>query len=375
MSPLNKRLPRELMHNLGKYLGIFLLFLFAIAMGAGYLSAAHSIEVIQNGMHERYQVEDFHFATQFEAAKSSLKAVEEMGCTVYEDFTADVPMTVPGDDRPMNCRLIDAANRDRINQGYYFEGEAPSSPDEIAVDRVWCNNADVHVGDTLTINGREVRVSGICSVSDYECLMEKNTDMLFNSTTFTIGLVTPDGFQNLAGGKRDYRYDVILDDRSMQLADRTTFEQDAADLLVDKGEVLTDLVDYEFDNKAIFFAADDVESDQVMWQVLVGLLVVIMAFVFVVLTNATIEQESAVIGTLLASGYRKREIIGHYMVLPTLIGVLGCAAGNLVGLTYMSTPMQELYYGSYSPTSSASARRCSSSPRWCRSPCSWWSRS
>ncbi len=348
MSPLNKRLPRELMHNLGKYLGIFLLFLFAIAMGAGYLSAAHSIEVIQNGMHERYQVEDFHFATQFEAAKSSLKAVEEMGCTVYEDFTADVPMTVPGDDRPMNCRLIDAANRDRINQGYYFEGEAPAAPDEIAVDRVWSNNNDVHVGDTLTINGREVRVSGICSVSDYECLMEKNTDMLFNSTTFTIGLVTPDGFQNLAGGKRDYRYDVILDDRSMQLADRTTFEQDAADLLVDKGEVLTDLVDYEFDNKAIFFAADDVESDQVMWQVLVGLLVVIMAFVFVVLTNATIEQESAVIGTLLASGYRKREIIGHYMVLPTLIGVLGCAAGNLVGLTYMSTPMQELYYNSYS---------------------------
>jgi len=73
-----------------------------------------------------------------------------------------------------------------------------------------------------------------------------------------------------------------------------------------------------------------------------------MAFVFVVLTNATIEQESAVIGTLLASGYRKREIIGHYMVLPTLIGVLGCAAGNALGLTYMSTPMQELYYGSYS---------------------------
>ena len=348
MSPLNKRLPRDLRNNLGKYLGIFLLFLFAIAMGAGYLSAAHSIEVIQNDMHERYQVEDFHFATQFEAAKSSLEAVEAQGCTVYEDFTADVPLAVPGDDRTMNCRLINQDNRAAINQGYFFEGAAPVAPDEIAFDRVWCKNNNIQVGDTVQVNDVTVRVSGICSLSDYECLMEKNTDMLFNSTTFTIALVTPDGFQNLAGGKRDYRYDVILDDRTMPLADRTTFEQDAADLLVDKGEVLTDLVDYEFDNKAIFFAADDVESDQVMWQVLVGLLVVIMAFVFVVLTNATIEQESAVIGTLLASGYRKREIIGHYMVLPTFIGVLGCAAGNLLGLTYMSTPMQELYYGSYS---------------------------
>lgn len=348
MSPLNKRLPRDLIHNLGKYLGIFLLFLFAIAMGSGYLSAAHSIEVIQKGLHEASHVEDFHFATQFEAAKSSIEAVESMGCTIYEDFTADVPMELDGDDRAMNCRLINQDNRVEVNQGYYFEGRAPQAQDEIAVDRVWAKNNDIHVGDAITVGGQRVSVVGIASMSDYECLMEKNTDMIFNSTTFTIALVTPDGMQLMAGGKRDYRYDGVLNDRSMDLVARTEFERDMADLLVDEGEILTDLVDYEFDNKAIFFANDDVESDQVMWQVLVGLLVVIMAFVFVVLTNATIEQESAVIGTLLASGYRKREIIAHYMVLPTFIGVLGCTAGNVLGLTLMSAPMQELYYGSYS---------------------------
>ena len=347
MSPLNKRLPRDFRNNLGKYLGIFLLFLFAIAMGAGFLSAAHSIQVIQDDLHENARVEDFHFATQFEAAKSSLEAVEAMGCTIYEDFTADVPLHVDGDDRAMNCRLINQDNRQEVNQGYYFEGRAPESDTQIALDRVWCKNNGVHVGDTVTVNQSKVTVVGICSVSDYECLMEKNTDMLFNSTTFTIALVTPEGFQAIAGGKKDYRYDVVLDDRSMDLVARTSFEEDAADVLGDHDEVLTDLVDVD-SNMAIFFATDDVESDQVMWQVLVGLLVVIMAFVFVVLTNATIEQESAVIGTLLASGYRKREIVGHYMVLPTFIGVLGCAAGNFLGLTYMSTPMQELYYGSYS---------------------------
>ena len=347
MSPLNKRLPRDLRHNLGKYLGIFLLFLFAIAMGSGYLSAAHSIQVIQDGLHEKAHVEDFHFATQFEAAATSIKAVEELGCTVYEDFTADVPLRLRGDDRAMNCRLINQDSRAEVNQYYYFEGTEPANDNEITLDRVFCKNNNLQVGDTMEVNGRQMALVGIASVSDYECLMEKNTDMLFNSATFTIALVTPDGFAATAGAKRDYRYDAVLDDRSMDLVARTSLEEDVADVLVDHGEVLTDLVDID-SNMAIFFATDDVESDQVMWQVLVGLLVVIMAFVFVVLTNATIEQESAVIGTLLASGYRKREIIGHYMVLPTLIGVLGCAAGNLVGLTHMSTPMQELYYGSYS---------------------------
>ena len=75
MSPLAKRLPREFRHNMGKYLGIFLLFLIAIMMGSGFLSSAYSIQVLQDGMHERYQVEDFHFATQFQAASSSISSV------------------------------------------------------------------------------------------------------------------------------------------------------------------------------------------------------------------------------------------------------------------------------------------------------------
>jgi hypothetical protein len=106
MSPLNKRLPRDLRHNLGKYLGIFLLFLFAIAMGSGFLSAAHSIQVIQDGLHEKAHVEDFHFATQFEAAATSIKAVEEMGFKT-ETFTyVTEPEQSPGDGKPEYIDLL-----------------------------------------------------------------------------------------------------------------------------------------------------------------------------------------------------------------------------------------------------------------------------
>ena len=60
-----------------------------------------------------------------------------------------------------------------------------------------------------------------------------------------------------------------------------------------------------------------------MWTTLLDIIIVIMAFVFVVLTNATIEEESAIIGTLLASGYRKREIILHYLALPAIVNSRG----------------------------------------------------
>ena len=86
------------------------------------------------------------------------------------------------------------------------------------------------------------------------------------------------------------------------------------------------------------------------WHFFVAIMViiVIMAFVFVVLTDATIEEESAVIGTLLASGYRKREIILHYLALPAIIGILAAGLGCALGVAFFTEPMRNLYYGSYS---------------------------
>ena len=347
MSPLNKRLPRELLHNLGKYLGLFLMLVFAVSISAGFLSTSSSLQILLDESPERYNIEDLHFATQFEMKKSDVEAVEAMGGTLYEDFYADVPLRLAGNERDITVRLIQTQNRESVNMGYYFEGEPPASAREIALDRVFCANNDVHVGDTITVNGHEVTVSGIMSLSDYLCLMEKNTDLMFNSITFSVSLVSEEGFEELTAGKEEYRYDMVLDNRDMDLVERTALEEDLAKLLTDRGIMLTDMVDID-SNMARFFVTDDIEGDSVMWEVLMAILIVIMAFVFVVLTDATIEQESAVIGTLLASGYRRSELVCHYMVLPTLTGLIGGIVGNVLGYTVMSGPMQDLEYNSYS---------------------------
>ena len=67
-----------------------------------------------------------------------------------------------------------------------------------------------------------------------------------------------------------------------------------------------------------------------------------------VLTDATIEEESAIIGTLLASGYRRREIVLHYLALPAIVGVVAALLGTALGVAFFTEPMRGLYYGSYS---------------------------
>ena len=77
MTPLAKRLPRELRRNIGKYLGIFLLMCGSIALTSGFLLAAHSIGCLIDDMRDAYTIEDGRVTTSFEATDDQLKAAED----------------------------------------------------------------------------------------------------------------------------------------------------------------------------------------------------------------------------------------------------------------------------------------------------------
>lgn len=344
--PLARRLPRDLKNNLGKYLGIFGLLVMAITFTSGFLVSAYSIADIAADMRNKYRIEDLYFVTMYQATDDALDAVEDLGATVYENFSRDVSLTLPSEDKDMLVRLY--KNRDGSFDGVaYAQGRAPRAAGEVALDRVFCANHSLGLGDTVQIAGEDFELVGICTLSDYQATYKNAGDFMFNATTFTVAQLTDEEWERLVGDGVTFRYSVVLDDRNMDLAGRVSFEEDLVDAVNENGSTVTDLVDRE-SNIGLTFASDDVESDSRMWEILMLVLIVIMAFVFVVLTDATIEQESAVIGTLLASGYRKRELVAHYLVLPTVIGLAGCALGFVLGNTLMAEPMQGLYYNSYS---------------------------
>lgn len=346
VSPLARRLPRDLKNNLGKYLGIFGLLVMAISFTSGFLVSAYSIADIAAGMRDTYRIEDLYFVTMYQATDEALDAVEHMGATVYENFSRDVPLELAGENKDMLVRLY--KNRDGSFDGVaYAQGREPRAQGEVALDRVFCANHDLKLGDTARIAGEDFELVGICTLSDYQATYKNADDFMFNATTFTVAQITDGEWGRLVGDGATFRYSVLLDDRDMDLAGRVAFEEDLVDTVNENGSTVTDLIDRE-SNIGLTFASDDVESDSRMWEILMLVLIVIMAFVFVVLTDATIEQESAVIGTLLASGYRKRELVAHYLVLPTVIGLVGCALGFVLGNTLMAEPMQGLYYNSYS---------------------------
>ena len=354
MTPLARRLPRELRHNLGKYVGIFLLMCASIALTSGFLLAAHSISVIIDGMRDEYAIEDGRFTTSFEATEAQLDAARDAadgvgGVDVYENFSVDARFRKAEGDDGTSRTLRTYAHRTEVDLAAYCEGRVPEADDEVAVDRVFATNNGLSVGDEVTLTGRTYTVVGIMTQPDSQALFADNSDFTVNTITYGVAEVSQAGLRALedAGGAAAYTYSFSFRDRSLSVAERTDAEKDMVSALTDADARVDDLVDAG-SNQGIGYAADDVTGDSAMWTVLLDIIIVIMAFVFVVLTNATIEDESAIIGTLLASGYRRREIVLHYLTLPAVVGVLASALGCVLGVTFFTTPMKDLYYGSYS---------------------------
>lgn len=340
-NPLRKRLPRELKGELGKYLVVFILMVLTIGMVSGFLVADGSMIVAYNDGFEKYNIENGNFRTNQQIYKSQKEEIQNLGIKLYENFYIEEPL-----DNGSIMRFF--KNRTEINGVCLMKGELPKATGEIAIDRMYADNNDLKVGDTLkSQSGKQTwKITGLVALSDYSCLFQNNNDSMFDSVKFGVSVVTPEEFDTLDQDKLQYNYSWIYDKQPKTEKE----EKDVSEELMENiGEIVTlEAFVPRYLNQAITFTGDDMGSDKAMMIILLYIVIVIMAFVFGITISNTIRRESGVIGTLRASGYTKRELIRHYMALPVLVTLVGALVGNILGYTVFKNVCAGMYYGSYS---------------------------
>ena len=340
-NPLRKRLPRELKGELGKYLVVFVLMVLTIGMVSGFLVADGSMIVAYNDGFEKYNIENGNFRTNQQIYKSQKEEIQNLGIKLYENFYIEEPL-----DNGSTMRFF--KNRTEINGVCLMQGEFPKATGEIAIDRMYADNNELKVGDTLkSQSGKQTwKITGLVALSDYSCLFQNNNDSMFDSVKFGVSVVTPEEFDTLDQDKLQYNYSWIYDKQPKTEKE----EKDVSEELMENiGEIVTlEAFVPRYLNQAITFTGDDMGSDKAMMIILLYIVIVIMAFVFGITISNTIRRESGVIGTLRASGYTRRELIRHYMALPVLVTLVGALVGNILGYTVFKNVCAGMYYGSYS---------------------------
>lgn len=350
-NPLRKRILRDIHKEKGKYISIFLFLTLMISMVSGMLISSQSMMQAYDEGIEKYNLESGHFATYACASLEALQSVADSMDTkadIYEQYFYNIDFAIDGNN-DYSIRIY--KNRTNINSYSIFDGSEPKKDSEIAIDRLFAENNKLSVGDTITVDKKKLTICGTVSVPDYSCLYENNSDSLFNASTFTVGFVTDDYFNEFNKNKLTYSYAYLFKDRSMN--DKQSYNAGTKLMkqinqeLNSSGNYLTDFLKRQ-DNKAITFTRSDMDGDSTSTIFLLYIIVALLAFIFALMTLSSIESEASAIGTLRASGYTRNELIRHYMVAPVIILLIAAIIGNILGYTYLQKVMAGFYYHSYS---------------------------
>lgn len=348
-NPLNKRFLRELKGELAKYIVIFVFMTAVIGLISGFLIADGSMYDTYNKSFEKYNIEDGNFELYSKADESVIDKLEKENVTIYENFYKEEIIVRHNDiknDEDSQSTLRFYVNREEVDKVDLMEGSLPEDINEIAIDRMYAENNDIKVQDTLTVGSRILKVTGLVALSDYSSLFSDNSDTMFDSLKFGVGVVSQKCFDAYDDTHIHYVYSWLYDNKPEDDKEAKLMADDFVKT-ISANAILVNYIP-QYINQAIHFTGDDIGSDRSMMIVLLYVLIVIMAFVFAVTTNNTIVKEANVIGTLRASGYTRGELLRHYILLPIIVTIFGALVGNILGYTVFKDIFVATYYGSYS---------------------------
>ncbi len=341
-NPLSRRIWREIKGETGKYVVIFVFMVALISVASGFFVADVSLKKAYDESFEKYNIEDGNFELVQKPDKQVLDAIEKENKLKLYENTYSMPESVSGS----HIRMF--TERKEVNKACVLDGELPEADNETALDRLYMKSNKLSIGDTINVGGKELKIVGSIALPDYSALYENNTDFMFDTEKFGVGIVTRETFDEFAKTNVHYSYSWKYDSAP---SDRTGKE--AVDIATDLSKAISQkaqLADFipGCINAAINFSGNDIGHDKIMMMVMLYMLIVIIAFIFAVTTGNTIVKDANVIGTLRASGYTKGELIRHYMAAPLIVLLIASIIGNILGYTVFKEFMAGAYLGSYS---------------------------
>lgn len=272
-NPLRKRVLRELKSEAGKYLVVFLMMIGTIGFVSGFLVADVSMLKAYDESFEKYKIEDGNFRTEDRLYRSQKDEIESEGVKIYENYYIEETLS-----NESTMRFF--KDRTEINKVCLMKGKLP---EKTAIDRMYADNNEIEVGDTLDNGKKSWKVTGLIALSDYSCLFQNNNDSMFDSVKFGVGIVTEEEFASFDEEEIYYNYSWVYDKSPSSEKEEKEISED---LMKQMGKTVT-LENFvpRYQNQAICFDGDDMGSDKAMMIMLLYIIIVIMAFVFGITTS------------------------------------------------------------------------------------------
>lgn len=319
---LSKRILRNFRNNLLKYIAIIAVIILSMAVVTGYGNTSFSVEKTMDDYWERTNVEDGEFSVYRELNSGEENHIKDRGVSLQKTFYYD-------SDEKNDVTLRAFRVRKDIDKLNVQAGSLSNmKDDEVALEQLFMEDNGYEVGDRINFDGHRYKIAACVNVPDYCHRVAEITDV---GTDEGFGLIfmTDSEFSDVISGHPGdvvYNYTYTVDkgsvkDKSSDMFEYLDGDTDAGVFAfnrADRNSRITDFVDYH----KMFF------STAIAAGILLALL---LAYILSVFAVNNVEDDHVVIATLYAMGYRKKEILSHYMKLPVLAAAIGAVVGTFAG--------------------------------------------
>ena len=205
---LNKRIFRDLKSNFLRYLALFLMIVMGMYIIVSVVGAAETVITRTEETGSINHVEDGQFSVFTQLTAHQEKAITDKGVTLEKMFSFDLEM-------PDNSVLRIFRVREKIDLIDLDYGRIPENSGEILLEKRYCEEHEISVGDMVKIGENDYTVTGIGTVPDYDAPTKNFSDGSVYSSLFGLGFVVPEDYKalNTLGKTETLRYAYMLNSK------------------------------------------------------------------------------------------------------------------------------------------------------------------
>ncbi|MHB9945920.1 ABC transporter permease [Clostridium botulinum] len=316
---LSKRIKRVIKSNKGSYIGCTLLVLLSCILFSSFNIAFRNIDKNFKEFVKDYNIDSAKFMVN--------KPIENIK-NIEDKFNLSLEKRYEMDYNLDDSTLRIFSKTSKINKAYIIQGRNLKNKNEILLDPYFSKEKNINLGDKIKIQGQDFKVVGFFSIPDYIYPLKSETDLIWDAKKFGIACMPEENMKKLKGIRTFYH---------------TVFKENNENDFKKYIEEKYNIVSYtERDNNVRYTLVKTKMDSSILMAITMPMIIILLTSTLLAIVMwRIIKTDLKQIGTLYALGYKKSEILKHYISYPIIIGTIGGVIGTLLGIV-LSKPLDTL---------------------------------
>lgn len=324
---INKKIKRTMLESKSQYVGSLVLIIFSCLLFIMFNLLSVNMTRISSSFETDYKQEDASFMV--DKKLNNIEALEaKFNASIEETKFADYAVN-----KDKTLRVF--RENTKVDIPAIIEGKALKSG-EVLIDPSYAKANNIKIGDAMQIYNMTFKVSGFASMPNYIYPLKELSDIMNDPKSFGIAIISKEDFNRINKGNSAYA--VRFNGNRNNIEDRIT---EFKDYLRSQNTIILSWLNVTDNTRVTYVTAKLKGIDKMSSSMPVSILILTCILTGIVMFRM-LKRESVIIGTLYALGYKKKDIMKHYLRYPLVISVLGGVIGTALGAMALR-PMVNFY--------------------------------